>query len=254
VDDQGRAIAVWNPLAGGVGGRVLQANRYTPNEGWLEPVDVEDVKSDDTTTADGFRLDVGPNGDAFVIWEQSSETEPRDDIWTARFAGGVWEAPERIDDYDADEKSSPDIALDGTGNGYAVWSQTDEDLSQNDGDIQNIWVAEFTPGARWDNPILIEPKNENPDDDGDATTPRIDVNRDGNVFVVWGQVWDQWPSIWSNRRDPDTSWNADNAERIEDFPSAANQPIVAVDEARHAHSLWRHSEGNTRSTRTNRFE
>jgi hypothetical protein len=245
MDDQGRAIAVWNPLAGGVGGQVLQANRYTPGVGWLS--EVEDVKPDDTTTADGFRLDVGENGDAFVIWEQSSGTESRNEIWATRFSGGVWSPPERIDNYDADDKSTPDIAVDGNGMAYAVWSQAD-------GDFQNIWVAEYSPGSTWGDPVLIELPTEDPDDNEDATTPRVDVNSAGNVFVVWGQIWDQQPSIWSNRRDPNTSWDPANAELIEDFPGAANRPIIAVDEARHAHALWVHTAENTLSVRTNRFE
>jgi len=259
IDDQGNAIAVWNPLAGGVGGQVLRANRYTPGEGWLDLAEVEDVKADDTTKADGFRLDVGANGDAFVIWDQSSDIEPRNDIWAARFSGGAWEAPERLDDSDFGPKSTPDIAVDGTSDGtstgYAVWSQEDEDLSQPQGKIQNIYVAEYPPGSTtWGDPVLIEPPNEEPDDDGDATFPRVDVNRAGNVFVVWGQIEDSWPSIWSNRRDPVTSWVPANAEPIEGFPEAANAPIIAVDEARHAHALWRHNAENTLNTRTNRFE
>jgi len=247
MDDEGAAIAVWNPLAGGVGGRVLRANRYTPGVGWLEVSEVEDVKSDDTTAADGFRLDVGANGDAFVIWEQSGETEPRNDIWAARFSEGVWETDgQRIDVYDADDKSTPDIAVDGTGTGYATWSQADADF-------ENIYVAEYT-GSTWGDPVLIEPRNDEPSEDGNATAPRVDVNRAGNVFVVWRQIWGRWPSIWSNRRDPNTSWDPANAEQIEDFPAAANRPRIAVDEARHAHALWVHTAENTLNVRTNRFE
>jgi hypothetical protein len=254
MDDQGRGIAVWNPLAGGVGGRVLKANRYTPGVGWLDVAEVEEVKSDVMTSADGFRLDVGANGDAFVIWVQNEPAAgDRNDIHAARFSGGNWSDPvnpPRIDNHDADDKTTPDIAVDGTGVAYAVWSQAGD----ADG-FENIWVAEYTPGpAVWGDPVFIEPPNEDPNEDGNATTPRVDVNRAGNVFVVWRQVWDQAPSIWSNRRDPGTSWNAANAERIEDFPAAASRPIIAVDEARHAHALWQHNAENTLNMRTNRFE
>ena len=114
-------------------------------------------------------------------------------------------------------------------------------------------MAEYTDST-WGDPVLIELPTEDPDDNEDATTPRVDVNRAGNVFVVWGQIWDQQPSIWSNRRDPNTSWDPANAELIEDFPGAANRPIIAVDEARHAHALWVHTAENTLNVRTNRFE
>ena len=241
MDDQGGAVVVWDALAGGVGGGIIRANRYTLGVGWRDLADVEDVKSDDTTTADGLRLDVGANGDAFVVWVQNAPSEgDRNDVYASRFSGGAWSIdPKRIDVYDAGDKSTPDIAVDGTGAAYAVWLQNEEfDAGDR---IDNVWLTEYAPGSDWANPVLIEPPSEDPNDDGDATAPRVDSNRVGNVFVVWGQIFGSWPSIWSNRRDPSTSWVAANAERIEDFPEAANGPIIAVDEARHAHALWRHS-------------
>lgn len=251
MDDTGGAIAVWNPQAG-VGGRILRANRYTPGMGWLDVANVEDVKSDDTTKADGFRLDVGANGDAFVIWLQNAPSEgDREDIYASHFSGDAW-VPERIDGYDAGDKRTPDIAVDGMGRAYAVWLQNEE--FEGDDRIDNVWLAEYAQGSGWANPVLIEPPSEDPSDDGDATAPRVDVNRAGNVFVVWGQIWGSWPSIWSNRRDPNTSWVPANAELIEDFAEAANRPIIAVDEARHAHALWRHKAEDTLNMRTNRFE
>jgi hypothetical protein len=248
MDDQGNAIAVWDPPAGpaGQGGRVLWANRYTPGSDWAGAVP---IKSDETTSADGFRLDVGANGDAFVIWVQDNgdEIEPRNDIWAARFAGGDWSVPDRIDRHEGDNKNAPDIAVDGAGVAYAVWSQLDPAFA-------NIWAAQYTPDTpgSWGTPELIEPENPDPTEDGDATVPRVDVNRAGNVFVVWRQIWDQWRSVWSNRRDPGTTWMT--AERIEDIPETAFLPIIAVDEARHAHALWLHSDSDTNKLRTNRFE
>ena len=254
MDDQGGAIAVWDELSGGVGGRIIRANRYTPGMGWRDLTEVEDVKADDATKAEGVRLDVGSNGDAFVIWTQDVPSEgDRNDVYAARFSGGAWSVePERIDAYDGGDKSTPDIAVDGAGTAYAVWLQNEEfDAGDR---IDNVWLAEYARSSGWANPVLIEPPSEDPTDDGDATAPRVDVNRVGNVFVVWGQIFGSWPSIWSNRRDPGTSWVAAKAEVIEDYPEAANGPIIAVDEARHAHALWRHSAENFRSMRTNRFE
>jgi hypothetical protein len=248
MDDQGAAIAVWNPAAGGVGGRAIWANRYTPGLGWGE---VAVIKPDEMTTANDVRLDVGANGDAFVIWRQNSEAEPRDDIWAARLSGGAWSAPQRIDIQDAGDKSGPDIAVDGAGTAYAVWAQLGD---EGDELLENIWAAEYAPGSGWGIPVPIEPKNEDPTEDGPATTPRVEVNRGGNVFVVWRQIWDQWSSIWSNRRDPGNSWVPADAERIEDFPDPASLPKIVVDEGRHAHSVWLHTNAGSQKVRTNRFE
>ncbi|MGB5808873.1 MAG: Ig-like domain-containing protein [Polyangiales bacterium] len=246
MDDEGGAIAVWDPPAGGPGDgfRVIMASRYVPGGNWSPPVA---VKSDESTSADNFRIDVGANGDAVVVWEQGNgdDLAPRDDIWASRFSSTGWSSPERIDNYDGGDKMLPDVGVDGAGNAYAVWAQVDPDFA-------NIWAAPYAAGSGWTAPELIEPPSENPSDDGDAIAPRVDVNRAGNVFVVWRQVWDQWGSIWSNRRDPGTPWMT--AELVEGFPSTANAPTIAVDEARHAHAVWQHDVTGGTSVRSSRFE
>ena len=129
--------------------------------------DVEDVKSDDTTTADGLRLDVGAKGDAFVVWVQNAPSEgDRNDVYASRFSGGAWSIePKRIDVYDGGDKSTPDMAVDGTGAAYAVWLQNEEfDAGDR---IDNVWLTEYAPGSDWANPVLIEPPSEDPNDDGD---------------------------------------------------------------------------------------
>jgi hypothetical protein len=172
-----------------------------------------------------------------------------DDIWGVRFSGSAWEAPERIDDYDAGNKRDPDIAVDGMGVAHAVWSQADLDFN-------NIWANAYIPGPGWGAPELIEPPNEDPNEDSSAASPRVGVNAAGNAFVLWRQNWQDWASIWSNRRDPEEmSWTPMRAERIEDEARAAGVPMVAVDENRHAHAAWPHGLGSGADwVRTNRFE
>jgi hypothetical protein len=247
MDDDGNAIAVWDPAVGaaGAGTRVLWANRYTTGLGWEG---VTPIKSDESTSANGFRLDVGAGGDAFVIWVQDDRTvmPPRDDVWAVRFSENTWGDPGRIDNYEDGDKQDPDIAVDGTGTAYAVWSQADPDF-------ENIWANTYTPDSTWGTPEGIEPPNEDPNEDGDAATPRVDVNRSGNAFVVWRQIWNDWGSVWSNRRDPGSGWMT--AELIEDLERAASLPKIAVDDGRHAHALWPHSIAfDTNLLRTNRFE
>ena len=129
---------------------------------------------------------------------------------------------------------------------HAVWSQSDPDF-------RNIWASQYTPGSGWGTPELIEPPNEDPAEDADATTPRIEVNTAGNAFVVWRQLIDDWGSIWSNHLDPGTGWMT--AELIEGDARAATAPRIAVDENRHAHAMWLHQiDGDIDWVRTNRFE
>lgn len=238
VDADGNALAVWTRPD--FPGDVIWANRYTPSLGWGA---AQLIESDTATDVTDTRLDVGTTGDAFVVWGR--EEDGRKDVWSVRFSGSSWGMPERIDNHSADTVG-PDIAVDGMGVAHAVWSQTDDDF-------RNIWAAQYTPGSGWGMPELIEPPNEDPREDADATTPRVDVNTAGNAFVVWRQTFQDWGSIWANRLDPGTGWMT--AELIEDNERAARLPKIAVDENRHAHAVWLHSFAtSTDWVRTNRFE
>ena len=248
MDADGNAIAVWSRRS--VTGEVLWAIRYTLGVGWGT---AEKIKVDEATRARNERLNVSATGDAFVVWIQNEDT--RDDIWAVRFSGSAWGTPGRIDNYDAGDKAGPDVAVDGMGIAHAVWSQAD----QVDGGFKNIWANQYSPGSDWGTPQLIEPPRLDemgmldPDEDGDATSPRVRVNAAGNAFAVWVQIWDNWPSIWSNRLDPGTGWM--DAEVIDSIDRPVKSPRLAVDENRHAHAVWLHSRGNGVDwVRTNRFE
>jgi hypothetical protein len=239
MDQNGNAIAVWAR-----GPFLLWANRYTAGLGWGT---AKLIKDDISTRVRDQRLAVSLNGEAFVIWVQEDETG--DNIWGVRYApGSDWGDPERIDDYPDGDKKEPDIAVDGTGVAHAVWSQVDPDF-------ENIYANRYTPGSGWGTPQLIEPANTDPNEDGNATTPRVGVNAAGNTFVVWRQDWESWGSIWSNRIDPGMDWMDANAERIEDIARPAKAPKIAVDNDRHAHAVWLHWRDDSIDwVRTNRFE
>ena len=254
VDATGNAIALWSRP--GVEGDVLWSNRYTAGMGWGA---AEEVKSDPATDATSNQLSVGANGDALAVWIQNEGA--RNDIWGARYSSGSWAAPERIDTHDGNDKSAPDVAVNGLGVAHVVWSQVEPypDPELLDDDIANIYAREYSPETGWAAPELIEPPrtdadgNLDPNEDGDATSPRVSTNADGNTFVVWRQIWQDWGSIWSNRRDPGNEWNG--AELIEDLPRAARSAQIAVDDDRHAHAVWLHNLDNGASwVRTNRFE
>lgn len=239
MDADGNAIATWRRP--GFPGDVIWSNRYRPGMGWGT---AELVKPDEATDANNTRLDVGSSGDAFLTWDQ--EEGMRKDVWSARFSGSSWDMPERIDDFDAGDTVEADIAVDGTGVAHAVWSQSDPDF-------RNIYANQYTPGDGWGIPELIEPPNDDPSEDADATIPRVEVNSVGNAFVVWRQTFNDWGSIWSNRLDPGTGWMT--GELIENDERAGRNPKIAVDENRHAHVIWLHSIAtSTDWVRTNRFE
>jgi hypothetical protein len=276
-DADGNAIAIWNQRTvpeGNVGrGEIIWVNRYVAGVGWQTP---RMIKPDGNTRARSWRLSVGDNGEAHVVWVQNVETdvEERHDIWSAHYTPGSnwettdWTEPQRLDDYDGSDdcamnnvdcavdgnKESPDVAIDGNGVAHAVWSQAEQKIPQ--ADFANVYATRFTIGSGWSTPILIEPANSDPRDDGDATQPRVETNSIGNTFVVWRRIWNGRGSIWSNRIDPEQEWDPARTELIEQSDSGSGDtPKLAVDENRHAHAAWLQSvEVEIDRVRTNRFE
>ena len=275
-DAEGNAIAIWNertlPEVGVGSGEVLWVNRYIVGDGWQTP---RTIKADPNTRAESWQLSVGDNGEAHVVWVQYVDTsvEERHDIWSAHYTPGSnwdttdWTEPVRIDDYDgsvdcavssvgcneAGNKEAPDVTVDGSGVAHAVWSQADQKIPQ--ADFANIYAARFTSESDWSTPVLIEPANPDPREDGDATQPRVETNTRGNTFVVWRQNFEDWGSIWSNRIDPGQEWDPERTELIEQSARAGATPKLAVDDNRHAHAAWLHSvDVQIDRVRTNRFE
>ncbi|MBW1907340.1 MAG: Ig-like domain-containing protein, partial [Deltaproteobacteria bacterium] len=93
MDATGNGIAMWTLPT--FSGHVIWANRYTVGLGWGT---AELIKPDADTNVRGARLTVGSTGDAFVIWGQDGAEY--EDVWSARFSGSTWGAPERIDGFD----------------------------------------------------------------------------------------------------------------------------------------------------------
>jgi hypothetical protein len=239
MDRSGNAIAVWSR-----GTSLLWANRYTAGSGWGT---AELIKDDTSPPVRDQRLAVGANGEAVVIWVQ--DDPDFENIWGVRYApGSNWGDPERIDEYADGDKKQPDVAVDGAGVAHAVWSQDDPDF-------ENIWASQYGPSSGWGTPVLIEPANDEPNEDAHATVPRVGVNTDGNTFVVWRQLSEGWGSIWSNRIDPGEAWDPARTQLIENDDRAAKRPKIAVDENRHAHAIWlRNVATSIDWVRTNRFE
>jgi hypothetical protein len=75
------------------------------------------------------------SGNGLAVWEHSDGT--RTDIWANRYTpGNGWGTAERIETDNAGDATSAQVALDPSGNGLAVWSQSD-------GTRTNIWANRF---------------------------------------------------------------------------------------------------------------
>ena len=106
----------------------------------------------------------------------------------------AWQAAEAIETDNAADAFSPQVAIDASGNAIAVWQQSD-------GTRFNIWANRYTAGAGWGTATVIETVNT-----GDAESPQIAVDANGNAIAVWRQSDGPDSSILSNRYTAGAGW------------------------------------------------
>jgi hypothetical protein len=163
----------------------------------------------------------------------------RTNIYANRFYGTSWGTAELIEIDNLGDAGSPQIAIDADGNAIAVWQQ-------NDGSHTNIYTNHFD-GTDWGTAKLIETN-----DAGDASTPQIAFDADGNAIAVWKQFGGSHTNIYTNRYDG-TDWGT--AELIEtDDTGDASTPQIAIDADGNAIAVWQQNDGSHYSIWANRFE
>ena len=120
IDPSGNAVAVWSQSTDTLMYNVF-ANRFVPGSGWGSPALLE---TDDTWDALYPQVALDASGVATVVWFQYvSLTE---DIYANRYAPGAgWEGAVFVEDDDAGDAWSPQVAADPAGNVTVVWYQSD---------------------------------------------------------------------------------------------------------------------------------
>ncbi|MGQ7273871.1 Ig-like domain-containing protein [Marinobacter sp. V034] len=182
-DANGNAIAVWQQHDGTRENMV--ANRYTAGSGWGT---AELIETDNAGDASRPQIATDANGNAIAVWQQHDGT--RENIVANRYtAGSGWGTAELIETDNAGNASTPQIAIDASGNAIAVWHQSD-------GTRDNIVANRYAAGSGWGMAELIET-----DDSGDASNPQIATDANGNAIAVWDQIVGGDRNIYTNRFD-----------------------------------------------------
>ena len=134
----------------------------------------------------------------------------------------------------------PRFAFDGSGNGMAVWQQSD-------GSRFKIWANRYVPGSGWGSATLIEPA-----DAGDSQFPQIAWDGSGNAMAVWQQNDGTQYNIWANRYVPGSAWGS---ETLIETIDAGNSgfPQIAFDGSGNALVLWEQFDGTQYNIWANRY-
>ena len=175
IDTNGDGLAVWRQITGSQFDIV--SNRYTPGSGWRT---ARSITTDKTHDAADPQIAFDTNGNALAVWAQAA-TNANGIIWTDRYpaAGSDWDTAAPLGTViPFANMQTPQIAFDANGNALAVWQQ----YIQGQDKARNIAASRFSAAGTWGTPALIET-----DDAGDASTPQIAVDANGNALAVWQQ-------------------------------------------------------------------
>jgi hypothetical protein len=187
-DSNGNAIAVWTQT-NITGIYHVVVNRYSMGSGWGTAAHLE--TADDGVSRPQVSFD--NNGNAFAVWEQRSPGHSVG-IWVNRYTatgtGTGWSTPTLIETDSEDGATMSQIAIDSNGKAIVVWEQFEHTGEHR----ANIWANRYIPTNGWGTATLIE------GNEGDALSPYVAVDANGNAIAVWSQKNDASVySIWANR-------------------------------------------------------
>jgi len=231
MDSNGNAFVVW---AQGDGTRTnIQANRFNGSSWGV----AELIETDNAGDALWPQVAFDSNGNALAVWAQNDGV--RYNIRANRFNGAHWGSAEQIETDNVEDAFSPQIAMDSSGNAFALWAQ-------NDGTRTNIWANRFN-GIGWGVAGLIETDNA-----GSAFGPQIAFDSSGNAFAVWVQKGGTRYNIQVNRFDG-SSWGS--AELIEtDNAGDTFRPQIVLDNSGTVIAVWEQYDGVRGNIQVNHFK
>jgi hypothetical protein len=219
VDESGNAVAVWRQSDGSRYN--IWANRYIVSSGWAT---AQLIETGDAGDVGNPQVAVDRSGVAVAVWAQNDGS--RYNIWANRYAAGWgWGTATLIETDNTGDASTPQVAVDGSGNAVAVWTQFD-------GTWNSIYSNRYAAGTGWGTARLIDG-----DVAGNAQGPQVALDKSGSAVAVW-EEWDGTGyNIWGNRNPSGTGWG--NAAPIETANASSSQdPQVAVDASGNAVAVW----------------
>lgn len=233
VDSSGNAIVVWYQWDGVRYN--IWANHYVVGTGWGTARLIEESYQ----SAMYVDLAGDADGNAIAAWTQDDGY--RQVVWANRFVAGVgWGAAQAIDSADLGSAQEPRVAMDGSGNAIATWSQFD-------GTYWNILANRYVVGTGWGTAQIIDSETSK-----SAFDPDVAMDDAGNAVVAWERAETTRYDVCANRYAVGEGWGT--AQAIEDDDSGyAYRPNVGMDEQGNAIVVWSQFIGTAYHVLSNRY-
>lgn len=230
----GRGLAVWTQNDGTQ--TTLWTSRYAPEAGWAKA-----TKLPTGAAPESPKVALDAMGRGLVIWMQPGPSFK--DLWGVRFTGSGFGTPSLLENEEGGNVSSPTVALDPGGEGFAIWTYNDAE----------IW------GNRWllaPAPQFAGAKKVGGGAGLGAGAAEISLDASGRGSLVWTQ-WnvpdaaaDFRSAPWIARYDPATGWSE---QRLIDITGTAGLPDVQLDGTGHGNIVWRRVDAEGTSIVTRRI-
>jgi hypothetical protein len=214
----------------------------TAQRSWSPPVTV--TPGDQPSTVP--RLAMDGNGAAVATWirEQASGTSERQTQAARLTVTGLWEHPVNLYTPAATAAvpgETSDVALNSAGRGAAVWVRAIGTGATG----QMVQGAIFNAG--WGAAVNLMPASS-----AGVTSPRVDVDNDGNAIAAWVQVLDGSTVVRAARYAAGGAWSAPLTVSIpgEDVTDGV---AVGVDGAGNAVATWTSIAGGVPTLRASQY-
>ncbi|PKL36451.1 hypothetical protein CVV38_00910 [Candidatus Peregrinibacteria bacterium HGW-Peregrinibacteria-1] len=226
-DSEGNATAVWALFDTRFS---IYANRYSAATNTWGTAEV--IEDNDTAGYDNNpQIAVDGDGNAIAVWEQFDGTSTNVFSNTYSALTGTWGTAELLES-SLGTAYGPQIAVDGDGNGIAIWLQYS-------GGRSDIYSARYTASTEtWGAPELVETS-----DVGSAINPKIEFDSSNNGIAVWQQNNGVIDVIWANKYDASTGWGTAEVISATNIGNAASAEID-IDSNGNAIAVW-HQNNNT---------
>lgn len=235
-DGKGNAFAVWL-ASGGATSDVWAARWDAASKTWAAPALLET----DAGAPHFPQIAADANGNALAVWHQDFGATAQ--IRVSRYTAGTvnaWGAAEGIATYGQGAGQVVRLAMNAAGHAVAVWEH-------HQSPANDIGASRFDALTQtWSAPVLLESS------DSRSANPRVTVDADGHVMVVWQQL-DGLHSLWASRWTPSsTAWSA--PERIEnDDVGNTTDCVLAVAASGEVFAVWQAGDGTLNNIWANRY-
>ena len=207
---------------------------FTTRDGEWHPVETARSAA---FVASGVKVALTSDGNAIAAWQESNSGHTN--VWASFHTVGTgWGTPFLLES-DTQDATQVQVAVDGQGNAYVVWSQYD-------GARSDIWMNHYTAGTGWSGATQLS----SPGFGIENFSPKVAANADGDVVFAWVNQANSDYAVWARILPAGGTLGA--VTRIESATGVTGDVQAVMDPAGNATVVWINADNNVADLWANR--